>query len=836
MKKNFIKKTVACSLAFAMAASTIPFATVAEAAKAPALNKTGKVLYVNENEVGSSFNFNIVNGVKGSTYKWSISDKTIASVNYKTGVVTAKKVGTVKVYCKITLPTKKTKTLRATVSVKENAVKAEISNPVASIGVNEEYNFNRTFTTASGGKSTDYQNWVIDEASNKAGATVNAKNGVVTATKTGSFKIKVQAYQSAAKLAAGDVVESDWVTVNVPLAVTEVAQAADNKIVLTYNDTMTADNLKASEISIKDSNNVVQNIKSLAFDGKKVTVTLWSTLVDKKAYTVAYADKTSNFTASVGAVASVEIKTAQVVFGTATAIEYVLKDANGIDVTASKGTASNVVIEADTTNGYLDSSKKLTLFAKDNTAKVTVTYHTYEYDSTGNETGKATATATITAVDATTATIGSFDKFTLATAAPDFAKDTMNSVIAIGDTGYSIFVKATDSKSNALVTTVGAANSVVAKYETSDNSILLVDTNGAVTGVKAGDAYVLAYDAKGAVIWSFQVKVVASRTASALSIEDNKTSVSVTNSATAAAVVSVKGIVKDQHGKTMTGQALQMLDSTGAVDSTNAPISKPSTTATAPVATISGTTVSFAGASATKGTYKYMFNVVGTNLRTVVTVVVTEPDATATSVYQLELDKATVDTTISATSVLADTDVTVKLGEYKGGVLNSYQTITAADVTVTKVDNSTVTLADTTSGSAVKVSTLTTSGSTVSAKAATGTYKVSVVYSGMTLVKYFTVTDSQSAPAVATDEIKAVTSTTITAAANECFTIGGTSNYTITGVTYKSSIPVATDATTLTSGTTYNVYVEDVTVNVTIGTYTVATKVAVGKTITIVTP
>jgi hypothetical protein len=286
----------------------------------------------------------------------------------------------------------------------------------------------------------------------------------------------------------------------------------------------------------------------------------------------------------------------------------------------------------------------------------------------------------------------------------------------------------------------------------------------------------------------------------------------------------------------MTGQNLQTLDATGAVDATNAPISKPSTTATAPTVSISGTTVSFAGANATKGTYKYMFNVVGTNLRTVVTVVVTEPDATATSVYQLELDKTTVDTTIASTSVLSDKDVTVKVAEYKGGVLYAYKTITDADVTVTKADNASVSLVDTTSGSAVKVSTLTATGNTVTGKAATGTYKVSVSYNGITLVKYFTVTDSQTAPAVATDAIKTTASTTITAAANEAFTIGGTSDYTITGVTYKSSTAVATDATTLTSGTTYQVYVEDVTVNVTIGTFTVATKVAVGKTITIVTP
>jgi len=42
MKKNFIKKTLASTLAFAMVASVVPVAPAA-AAKAPALNKTGKV-------------------------------------------------------------------------------------------------------------------------------------------------------------------------------------------------------------------------------------------------------------------------------------------------------------------------------------------------------------------------------------------------------------------------------------------------------------------------------------------------------------------------------------------------------------------------------------------------------------------------------------------------------------------------------------------------------------------------------------------------------------------------------------------------------------------------
>lgn len=64
------------------------------------------------------FDINIKSKVKGSKYTWTTSNKKIATVNKKNGIVTAVKKGKAVITCKITLPDGSTKTLKANVTVK----------------------------------------------------------------------------------------------------------------------------------------------------------------------------------------------------------------------------------------------------------------------------------------------------------------------------------------------------------------------------------------------------------------------------------------------------------------------------------------------------------------------------------------------------------------------------------------------------------------------------------------------------------------------------------------------------------------------------------------------
>ena len=54
--------------------------------------------------IDDTYNINITNKVRGSKYRWTTTDKSIASVNSKNGIVKAISNGAVSIYCEITLP------------------------------------------------------------------------------------------------------------------------------------------------------------------------------------------------------------------------------------------------------------------------------------------------------------------------------------------------------------------------------------------------------------------------------------------------------------------------------------------------------------------------------------------------------------------------------------------------------------------------------------------------------------------------------------------------------------------------------------------------------------
>lgn len=112
-----LKNRIACFLVvFVMAMVTfVPTTTVAtvQAATTPSISKKSVTI-----RVGKTYDFNIKNKIKGSTYKWTSADKSIATVNSKNGLVKAVSEGTVKITCKITTPNKKTVKIYGTVTVK----------------------------------------------------------------------------------------------------------------------------------------------------------------------------------------------------------------------------------------------------------------------------------------------------------------------------------------------------------------------------------------------------------------------------------------------------------------------------------------------------------------------------------------------------------------------------------------------------------------------------------------------------------------------------------------------------------------------------------------------
>jgi hypothetical protein len=760
MKKNFVKKTLASTLALAMVATSMPaaFAT-ADAAKAPALNKKAKTLYINENEIGSSFNFNVKNTVKGSTYKWTTSNKAVATVNAKNGVTKAgTKTGKATISCKITFKTKKTKTLKATVTVKENATKVAIKNaPEKEIGIGENaYDFNSTMTSASGAKATDYRTWEIDAASNTAGATINAKSGKVTTTKAGTFKVRVRAYQNKAKLAANDTVDSDWLEVKVASSIKTVAQSATSKVLVTFDDNM-KETVKAADFVVANkTTSAVNGIKEIAFsdDGKAVTITTYGKFDDKGTYTLTYAGKTYDFATTIGSVESIELATTTIKPNETTVIKYVLKNANGVDITDTVDSSQVIIEEVENANGYFNAgTKELTIYEKGKTAKLKLTYHSQTYNkTTGVEEGNRSVEGVVTCAEETASTIGAYEKYTISDSNTiDWAKvTTTTKSLCVNDTKY-LFVKAKDSKGN---------DATGLKFKSGNDNILLVDSQAgyaSLLAVKEGTTVVNVYTSNDVYLWSLPVEVKSAAKATSL-ILDN-TSVSVANNSTVATKIGVT--VKNQHGDNMSGKNLFTVE---AVDGAPA------------IVTASDDSLSVQATSDLKAgtTYKYKVTLTDNSTKyTYLTVAIKE--AGVASGIELQLSKATLDTTVTTSSTLEDLTAGITLVTKDSNGLVISDITKSADTKIT-VEGPTGFKAQTIADG--KFNAYTTSGSSI-IKVPTGTYKITAQYvitdtagnkTTKTTGKVLTITDTQTKP---TATVTKTTSekTTIDAAIKDCVTV-----------------------------------------------------------------
>ena len=301
-----------------------------------------------------------------------------------------------------------------------------------------------------------------------------------------------------------------------------VAQKKASQIVATFaGDTSKLDK---KDITITNTaNNVVYPVKaiSVAADKKTVKIDTYSEMNDAKEYSVKYDGTEVTFTATDGTVADVGVSTTTIVKGTAgTEVKAQFLDKNQVVVkefTLSDASNDGSVDFNFTENkGYTDGNKLVLLNVGD-TATAEVTYHTNKYDqTTGAETGKITKKFTITAVE-DDATLSNFN-YTIN------AKNTQvnwnidvktDNKLAVKDTAYAFFYIKNSSDAD-----------VTSQYsvESSDKSVLLLDktpltsagdakgsTGVAVTGVKAGTAYINVLNSDGKVVKSLPVIVQETR-------------------------------------------------------------------------------------------------------------------------------------------------------------------------------------------------------------------------------------------------------------------------------------------------------------------------------------
>ena len=435
------------------------------------------------------------------------------------------------------------------------------------------------------------------------------------------------------------VVVKDATPVDTTTKITSVTQKAATKFEVTLSKAVSSAAITNFSI-VRDESNAIVAVNTADVDSKdatKVSLTTYESLTDGKSYTVTYTasdeaktQSSVQITVTDGTIADLNLTPLTITAGKATTIKYQTLDKNSV-ILSEKSIGSRATgIEVNTTNndGYYTSAGDLYLANVDESATIVVSYHTYKYDSNGQETGIIEKSFTVKAVDS--ASVAKYD-YTIAKSAPyNWATTTKSTQIAMEDTTYNAYIRISDANGDALSTSQSSEYSV----ESSNNNILIAagtaDGAIALTPVAQGSAYlIVSKDGKN--VASLPVSVVAKRVLTTVKLGASSVTVA-TDSAIGAvgtgylgqSVISVQTL--DQYGVDIT------TTDTGTVTTTSKPASAVDTNVTP---TTSAGKVIVSSSSAPVGTYGYKItfsDVYGNQKSAVFSVRVAAPGAGASTI------------------------------------------------------------------------------------------------------------------------------------------------------------------------------------------------------------
>lgn len=562
--KNFFKK-LSFVMALAMIVSVITPAAGAFAADSLALSVKGtKYLYLG-NATKSSLDVNL-KGTKpaGAKYLWSSSKKSVATVD-KYGVVKGVKQGKTTVSLAITKKDGSKSTLSVDFVVRNNikeftSIVSADGADLTKLDADKEYDLNGKFTT-NGGSTTSTSSvarWSVD--SDKA--TIDVKTGVFKASEAGTYKVTVNAFETAtgadAWVALNDKTSTVGVKATGTFEVTVVTKLVSTKQVgassfeVTFNADMSKTDLSSTTAVLAQIINgkaVVtgtEKIKEIKFDatGKIATVVLYTALKEKADYTFTYGTLVGSFTAvakDLAAVASIEFADATFNYGGAVGTKLVesvvAKNKDGVVIFTGKDDAEFASLLSFTYTGELGkaylSVNELYIYEEKYVAPVKVDFNYYSYNSTTKEYELITAsdTAVVVAQTADTSLNTSSLEFALLphTQAEPNDKTVWSGTtakLASGDYGYYIVTryKTNDAQSTD-------------KAKVDDESRFYFESTlperALVTGVNVypnsqGTVTVLVHDSKAdnKVVGSFELTILPARTLSTIELDNKYVTVS----------------------------------------------------------------------------------------------------------------------------------------------------------------------------------------------------------------------------------------------------------------------------------------------------------------------
>ena len=726
------KKVLAFALAAAMVVTAVP-ATNAQAASTAKLSATKATVYAGSTKtltVKAPKSWKNVKVTKVSTSKKSVA--TVKKTATKKVKVTAVKAGKAKVTVKVTAKKngkKVSKTLASNITVKdykvrlEDATGATVSGTtIAVVGTPVQF----TAKTAPAKATVTYT------SSDSAIATVDT-TGKVTPVKVG--KVTITAATDKASTTA-EVEVKNYV-------LKSVAQTKANTLETVVLG-KTSD-IKPADIKITNTaNNNAIAVKSVSVDkadATKVTVETFADMKDAAKYNVELDGTVQTFTATDGVVTDVNVTPVTIAANTkGTEIKGLTVDKDGIiidEFKASEASGKNAELNLSTTQGYVDGDK-LVLPTVGNKGTAEVKYHTYKFDTNGNEVGAYTKKVDITAVAENVITTNGFN-MTFASKVPNWDKDTASNQLAI------------NSGKDAYFKFVGSDGKEISNYSdysvvSSDDSILLLPkttlinstTPVSVKGIKEGAAYINVLDKDGKVVKSLAVSVTASGKLTNVTL--GNTAITISKTALVDNKVSVKAV--DQYNNDITTASKITLS--GVTSDADRAIS----------ATRDGNDVKVVATAAAEAGKTYTVKVevkngdVTINRYFTVKVVATNDDVTKASDLRLEVSgvkDGKVDMAVAddADAEKAAKNVTVRVAAYDAGAKIGY--VGGAKYEINNDKQSVVT----TSTTGASISVVSCGAATVSKNLDAGkTYTVTVKTAKKTFTTTFSVVDTQASASV----------------------------------------------------------------------------------------
>ena len=503
--------------------------------------------------------------------------------------------------------------------------------------------------------------------------------------------------------------------------------------------------IKPADIKITNTvNNNAIAVKSVSVDkadATKVTVETFADMKDAAKYNVELDGTVQTFTATDGVVIDVNVTPVTIAANTkGTEIKGLTVDKNGIiidEFKASEASGKNAELNLSTTQGYVDGDK-LVLPTVGNKGTAEVKYHTYKFDTNGNEVGAYTKKVDITAVAENVITTNGFN-MTFASKVPNWDKDTASNQLAI------------NSGKDAYFKFVGSDGKEISNYSdysvvSSDDSILLLPkttlinstTPVSVKGIKEGAAYINVLDKDGKVVKSLAVSVTASGKLTNVTL--GNTAITISKTASVDNKVSVKAV--DQYNNDITTASKIILS--GATSDADKAIS----------ATRDGNDVKVVATAAAEAGKTYTVKVevkngdVTINRYFTVKVVKTNDDVTKASDLRLEVSgvkDGKVDMAVAddADAEKAAKNVTVRVAAYDAGAKIGY-----VDNATYEINNDKKSVV-TTSTTGASISVVSCGAATVSKNLDAGkTYTVTVKTAKKTFTTTFSVVDTQASASV----------------------------------------------------------------------------------------